>query len=70
MVTIFQSRRDDTVQHNIILTGKAREVFDALKAKVAEIEAKNKPQAIYRTTIITPGTFVFKKVPIAGQCPS
>jgi BMFP domain-containing protein YqiC len=58
------------VQHNIILTGKAREVFDALKAKVAEIEAKNKPQTIYRTTIITPSTFVFKRVPVVGRVPS
>ena len=55
---------------NIILKGKAREVFDALKAKVAEIEAKNERRTIYRTTIITPATFVFKKVPVVGRVPS
>ena len=30
------------MQQNIILKGKAREVFDALKAKVAEIEAQER----------------------------
>lgn len=39
----------------IRLTGKASEVFEQLKAKVAEIEAK---KSIYRTVIVTPETFV------------
>lgn len=58
------------MQQNIILKGKAREVFDALKAKVAEIEAKPKRNQIYRTTILAPDDVAWLRVPVVGRVPS
>lgn len=58
------------MQQSFILSGKAREVFDALKAKVAEIEAKPKPNQIFRTTILAPEDMIWRKVPVVGRVPS
>ena len=46
----------NTEKQSFILTGKAKDVFEQLKAIVAR--GKPAPRQIYRTVIITPETFV------------
>ena len=47
---------NDIERQSFILTGKAKDVFEQLKAIVAK--SKPEPRQIYRTVIITPETFV------------
>lgn len=55
------------MQQNIRLAGKPAEVLAQLRAIIAA--RKPEPKQIFRTTIITPETFVFKKVQIVGRVP-
>lgn len=49
---------NDIERQSFILTGKAKDVFEQLKAKVAEIDAKKAPRQVYQTTITMQETFI------------
>ena len=57
------------MQHRLILTGPAKDVFDRLK-EICEANAKPELKVVFRTTIFTAETFVFKRVPVVGRVPS
>lgn len=49
---------NDIERQSFVLTGKARDVFEQLKAKVAEIDARKAPRQVYVTTITMMETFI------------
>jgi len=56
------------VQQPIVISGKPAAVLAELRAIIAA--RKPEPKVIYRTTIITPSMYVFKRVPIVGSVPA
>ena len=64
----FSPLRETAVQKPILISGKPAEVLDALRALIAA--RKPQPKVIYQTTIITPGCYIWKKVPIVGRVPT
>ena len=53
-----------------IFLGKAKDVFNRLHELVGAKSPEPEPKVIYQTTIITPGMFIWKKVPFVGRVPS